>query len=69
MDRATVQAYAARLDATGLKCARSEMSGGNRIGWLPVDWESAIVRLMTATGWTIIDERTQVDPAQLRLEP
>lgn len=72
MDHATLREYAERLDATGLRLARLAKDpaySGDRYAYQSVPWDGALVRIAAAFGWSVIDERTAVDPAQLRLEP
>jgi hypothetical protein len=59
MDVNEIRAYAARMETTGLHFARLGQDpdyAGVRSVWIKVPWETAIVRLLAATGWNVVDD-------------
>lgn len=63
MNRADLERYAKKLDATGLRFARRERDGsGNVHAIQELDWQAVILRMARDAGWTLVEER---EPAKV----
>ena len=70
MDRVLLEGYAARLQDTGLNFARgtSHDGGANLAQLVDVPWDQAIVRIISLTGWRVVDEEGVMETPILKLE-
>lgn len=70
MTQEELRGYARRLEATGVQPAcltKDPNFVGTRIVLTPVPWEQALIRLMAASGYTIVDSSAQQSRPPLRL--
>ena len=47
---------ASKLEASGVHFARMNMAGGNLRSLDDVPWDAAVVRIMAATGWRLVED-------------
>lgn len=70
MNRHDLESAARALESSGYRFYRATSSdGANLRSYEPVDWQTAIGRLMNATGWVIGPEVDETTKPELRIEP
>lgn len=62
MNQKELEGYAAKLDATGIRFAKSIGAKGNLESLQDIPWAQVITRVMSLTGWRITEEREEKMP-------
>ena len=70
MNRHDLESAAEALERSGVRfCHADSQDGANIARWKPVDWQTAIGKLISVTGWVVGPEvEEEGEPPVLRIE-
>lgn len=70
MNRHDLQSAAAKLERSGVRFYSADSTDGANIArWRPVDWQTAIGRLISVTGWVVGPDVEETEGPELKLVP
>lgn len=70
MNRHDLESAAEKLERSGVRFYHADSQDGANIArWKPVDWQTAIGKLISVTGWVVAPEVKETTRPELRIEP